>query len=122
MAITHPDARLARGLFEHLLVQHQGILELTDPAERGGLEVGSSLVVGLIGGDFVELSQRLFGAVLAVKHQREIGPRGGERGRQVERAAQQVFAILVAPDPPGKLGKQPDRRNVEWKLLQLRAQ
>ena len=122
MAVAHPDARLARGRGEDLFVQPERFVELADPAQRGGLQVGPALMVGLFCGDLVQLGNRLFGTVLAVEHQGQIGPRGSERRRQIERAAQQVFAILVTPDPPGQFGEQPDRRDVERELLQLRAQ
>ena len=122
MAITHPDARLVRSRTEHSFVKLQGICKLTDPAIGSGLQIEVAGALGLFGGNLIELRNRLFRTVLAVQDQGQVSARGGERGRQLKRAAQQVLRILVAPDPPGELSKQADRGDVERKFLELRAQ
>ena len=122
MAIAHPDPRLALGLGQHLLVELKRIVKFADPAQRGGLQIGVAGIIGLFQSDQPKLGNRLFGPVLAVEHQGQIGPRGGEAGRQLKRAAQQRFGIAVAPDPPGQFGHQADRGDIERILFQLGTQ
>ena len=122
MPVAHPDARLVRGFFQHLRIKHQRIVEVTDAAQRGGLQVGVAGIVRVFGQHLVELRNRLRRAVLAVEHQRQIGPRRGEARSQLHRAAQQRLAVLVAPDPPGQLGQHSDRGDIERMRFQMRAQ
>ena len=122
MAKAHPDPRLIRGLLQHPFVKADCFVKFTDPAQRGGLQVGVAGVVRLLGQDLPQLLDRFGWAVLAVEHQGQIGPRGGEPGRQLQRAAQQAFGILVAPDPPGNFGQHPDRGDFERAFFQMFAQ
>ena len=80
VAIAHPYPRLARRTFQNIGIDSQGILEIAEPAQRCSLKVCVPGVVRFIGDDPVKLGNRLFRVALAVQHQREIGPRRGERG------------------------------------------
>ena len=94
-----------------------------DPAERGGLEI---LVragdVAVASPSWSSTAIASAGAVLAVEHGGEIGARGGEAGRQLERAAQQMLGVGEAPEPRGQLGHHPDRGDVERLGLEPRAE
>ena len=54
--------------------------------------------------------------------QREIGARGGEVRRNLQRAAQQSLGVPHAADPRRKLGQHPDRPDVERIFLEVRLQ
>ena len=113
VAIAHPDPGMAGRLRQHRLVQRQRLIELADFGERRGAQVGVAEVFGLGRHQRVEFGQRLGRAVLAVEHGRQVRARGVERGREFERAAQQVLGIAVAPDPPGEFGQHPDRGDID---------
>ena len=67
----------------------------------------------------VQFDQRLRRAILAIEHEREVGARGGEGRRQLQRAAQQILRIPVAADPPGQFRQHTDRARVERIALQI---
>ena len=110
MAVAHPQFRLVRAGRRATAVEREGFVMAADPAERGRLEAGVAEVGRAFLLDPFELGDRLGGAVLLVEHGRQIGARGGEAGRQLERAAQQVLGIAEPADARGKLGHHADRR------------
>ncbi len=70
----------------------------------------------------VEHLDRFGRAVLPVEHGREVGARGGEGRRQLERPAEQVLRIPVAAEPRRQLGHHPDGGDVGRLLLEVGAE
>ena len=79
-------------------------------------------VFGVIDKDSVKLGNCVGGLVLAIQTRRKIGARRPEIRRQFKRTAQQVFSVLIPPDPPGQFGHHADRGNVERVRFQMRAE
>ena len=59
---------------------------------------------------------------MPAEDQRQIGPRRGEVGRDLERAPKQILGILHPPDPRRQLGQHADRADVERVFLEVRLQ
>jgi hypothetical protein len=79
-------------------------------------------IVGIFLEHMIEFRDRLARAVLAVEHDREIGARRGKTRRRIDRAAQQVLGILVAPDATGDFRQHADRTDVERICLKMALQ
>ena len=93
-----------------------------DAAQRGRFEAAVPEVGTACPFDRVELGDRFDRALLLVQHGREIGPRGGEIGRQFERSAKQILGIAQPPDPRRKFGHHPDRGNIHRPALEIGAE
>ena len=75
VAVAQPHARLVRALCRARPVKLDRLVELAEPAERRGLEVPVTDLVGLEREHVVEQFQRFRGPAHAAKDQRQIGPR-----------------------------------------------
>ena len=122
MAIAHPHFGLIRRVLEHLRIKRQRLVKFADAAEGGGLQIEIAGIVRIFHRHPRQFLQRFARAVGAVEHEREIGARRGEIRGQLDRAAQQVFRVGIAPDAPGKFRKQADRAHVERVFLEQAAQ
>ena len=121
VAVAHPQLWLVRPDVEQLPVEAERLFVAADAAEGGRLEAGVAEVGRAFLLDPLELGDRLGGPVLPVEHRGEVGPRGGEARRQLERAAQQVLEIAEPADACRQLGHHADGGNVGRPALEVRA-
>ncbi len=107
MAIAHPALRVARivGQQRAIALHRAGVF--ADLAQRRGLQAAVVRVPRVGRQQHLDLSQRLAGSVLAMKHGRVVVPCGGEAGRQLQAAREQRLGGLEAAQARAACGWRP---------------
>ncbi len=116
MAISHPHQRLIGPPRQHILVDRLCCLELAEPVEHGGAQIGIALALHV---EPLQLVQRFGGAIGPVEDGREIDARGVELRRQFQRPAQQRLGVARPVHPRGQLGQHANCRHVEGLGLEV---
>ena len=112
VAVTHPDLRLLRKVFEHRLINLDRLTVIARTCQQRRLEIAVAGIARLLRQQLIDVRQRLRGSALSIQHHRIVVAGGIEGGSQFQAAFQQRLGVRIAFQAAGHFGEHAQRCHI----------